>query len=170
MRWTKQEADALARKWAQGDVLSVAERARRALRHLSLRELGIITGEDIYPVLAQVTEYMREKGLRRLEADLDPAIKEQMQCEDYCIELTATGCQSGQWSEAECEAHYRECLRRWCLSQPPVVPGDGQEDSRPANPQAGRGVISLPSSSPARSSPQVSGAPGTQETGKESTG
>jgi len=86
-RWghplSRAEADALARRWAEGDIISEPERYRR-LHAWIQDQFGQYLKAHTYDTLREARAYMADHGLREYTADVDPVLVAQTVCEELC--------------------------------------------------------------------------------------
>ena len=87
-RWgqplSRDEAEALARRWAEGGVISEVERYHR-LKALIQEQVAAEIDKRGYAVLREVREYMAQKGLTEFQTESDPALVQQVLCEEVCL-------------------------------------------------------------------------------------
>jgi hypothetical protein len=88
-RWRKPlsfaDADALARRWAEGDIISEPERYER-LRSWIQERVGIEVDKRSYGQLRQVRAWMAERGITEAEVEADPNLVQQTLCEALCAQ------------------------------------------------------------------------------------
>jgi hypothetical protein len=86
-RWGKPlsraEAEALSRRWQEGDVISEPERWERLQRWIRAQAEEIIAKTG-YQTLREVRAYMSEHGLTTMETDADQTLVAQTICEELC--------------------------------------------------------------------------------------
>ena len=77
------EADALARKWAEGHIISEVERWRR-FRDAIFQYVDKIDRKTRYYTLGQVREHMQSTGALEAEVDIDDNLLAHTICEAEC--------------------------------------------------------------------------------------
>jgi len=86
-RWDKplsrEEAEALSRRWAEGDIISEPERFRR-LQAWITDQVGEAIAAKGYGTLREVRAYMAEHGLNTMTAEIDHNLLDQSICEELC--------------------------------------------------------------------------------------
>src|SRR6478672_3355595 len=82
-RWgaplNRADAEAIARKNAEGHTLTAGQQEER-LQQWVEEQLD----KEGYAVLNEVRGYMQERGITRMEADIDHNLLEHTKCEDQC--------------------------------------------------------------------------------------
>jgi hypothetical protein len=94
-RWgtplSRADAEALARRWEEGDVISEPERYER-LKDWIQEQVGHAINDLGYGTLREVREYMAEQGISELTTDADPRLVQNIVCEETCAkEVGALG-------------------------------------------------------------------------------
>jgi hypothetical protein len=86
-RWGKPlsfaEADALARRWAEGDVISEPERYRRLQKWLE-EHLPKEIDKHRFAGVNEMAAYMQEQGLQEYTGEVDPTFLKHAMCEEEC--------------------------------------------------------------------------------------
>jgi len=94
-RWgaplSRAEAEALARRWEEGDVISEPERYER-VKDWVQEQVGHAIDDLGYGTLREVRQYMAERGLTELTTEADPNLVQNVICEETCAkEISALG-------------------------------------------------------------------------------
>lgn len=102
--------------WRWGRPLSRedAENVVRSLREMEAAAENAETSADRYPVVAQVKDYMKDKGLTEYKADADQRLVRQTLCEQECKRRVALI--AGVLSPRRQEEEYAQCVLNQCMN------------------------------------------------------
>lgn len=108
-RWGKplsrEEAEALARRWDEGDIISEPERWERYRAWITER-VGTAISHRTYGQLNEIRAWMQARGITELEEEADPNLVQQTLCEAICSQDVLAREVRG----ADMDAAYWDCM------------------------------------------------------------
>lgn len=104
---SRAEAEALARRWLEGDIISEAERYYRD-RDAIFAAVEAAIADQSYDQLNQIRAWMVEQGMTTFEESADPKLVQQVLCEEICqAEVISRGLKGPDMDVA-----YWECMHQ----------------------------------------------------------